>query len=437
MNMKKNKQFWFYLFLGLAPLVLLGCFVEEEEEILASRRENDEQIQAYIATNLPNAQGTGSGLFYEIIQTNPNGQEINDGDSVRVHFVLSLLSGTIVDSTRGATKVLEGQALSSARPDKFLISASNLPLGLEEGIKLLKEGERAILLVPSYLGFSANGTSLIPPFSVLLYDILVEEVKSEEEQIEEYITLKSLNITTTTESRLRYIREAEGSPNTKPEEGQTVFVTYQGNLLNDAIFDQNSDTTFSFVVGRNSVIAGWEEGIKLMNEGETATFIIPSELAYGTSGSGNNIPPYAPLAFTLTLVKSERQQLFDYIAANGLAGDTSSTQSGLLYAIQENGTGTQNPLASSSVEIRYTASYLDSENNLITFETATTPVTFTLSDTDNPIHNEGLVEGIRLMKVGEKRLLLMTSVLGFGQTGQRAVPRRTPLIYEVELINIL
>lgn len=421
----------------LMPLSLLGCFVEEEDEVLSSRRENDAQIQAYIADNLPGAEGTGSGLFYKITSPNPSGQEINDGDSVRVHFTLSLLSGTIVDSTRGVTRVFEGQTVESARPDGFLVNATNLPLGLQEGLKLLKEGERATLLVPSYLGFSANGSSLIPPFSVLVYDILIEEVKSEEEQIEAYIIQKSLEITTTTESGLRYIRESEGSPNTNPEDGQIVFVTYKGNLLNDAVFDQNTDTTFSFVVGQNRVIAGWEEGIKLMNQGETATFIIPNALAYGASGSGQNIPPYAPLAFTLTLIKSERQQLFDYIANNDLAGDTTSTQSGLLYAIQENGTGTQSPLASSSVEIRYTASYLDSENNLVNFGTATTPITFTLSDTDNPIHNDGLVEGIRLMKVGEKRLLLMTSALGFGTTGQGAVPRRAPLVYEVELVNIL
>ncbi len=437
MNMKKNKHFWFYLFLGLIPLALLGCFVEEEEDIIASRRENDAQIQAYIANNLPGAQGTGSGLFYAITRTNPNGQQINNGDSVKVHFVLRLLSGTIVDSTRGATRLLEGQTVNNARPDRFLINASNLPLGLVEGIKLLKEGERATLIVPSYLGFSANSSSLIPPFSVLIYDILVEEVKSEEEQIEEYIIRKSIEVTTTTESKLRYVRESQGSPNTKPVNGETVFVTYRGNLLNDVVFDQNTDTTFSFVVGQNRVIAGWEEGIKLMNQGETATFVMPSALAYGASGSRPSIPAYAPLSFRITRIKTERQQLFDYIAANNLASDTSSTQSGLISVIKQIGTGTQNPLASSSVGIRYTASYLDSNNNLVPFGSATTTVTFTLSDTANPIHNNGLVEGIRLMKVGEKRLLLMTSVLGFGTAGRGTVPRRVPLIYEIELVNIL
>jgi FKBP-type peptidyl-prolyl cis-trans isomerase len=434
--MKTSKKFWLYYSLLFIPL-LAGCFANELDETEETRRVNDQQIQEYITAQGLNAQGTGSGLFYQITTANPTGQEIKNGDSVRVHFVARLLSGAIIDSTRGALRILDGQTASNARPDKFLIGVSSMLVGLLESFTLLKEGERATLLLPSYLAFSGNGTSNIPPFSVLVYDILVEEVKSEAEQIEEYITRKGLSVTQTTESGLKYIRLSEGTPNTKVADGTTIFVTYDGTLLSDTRFDQNTDTTFSFVLGRGSVIAGWDEGLKLMNQGETATFVIPNTLAYGTTGSGQLIPAYAPLAFTLTLIKSEKQRLYEYIAANGLSGDTTSTASGLLYAIEQVGTGTQNPLATSTVQIKYTAGYIDSQGALQIFEIITNAVNLTLDNTNDDRRNTGLVEGLRLMKVGDKRTLLMPSSLGFGASGKGAVPRRVPLVYSVELVGIL
>ncbi len=434
--MKISNQFWSYLGLAFLPL-LAGCFANDVDEIEESRRLNDAQIQEYISTQGLNATGTESGLFYQITNPNPTGQAIENGDSVRVHFVNRLLSGTIVDSTRGALRILDGQSASNERPDRFLVGITSMPVGLLEGIKLMKEGERATILVPSYLAFGQNGNSNIPPFAVLIYDILIKEVKSEEEQIEEYISNKNLSVTELTESGLRYIRLTEGTANTKVDDNTTIFVTYTGTLLNDTQFDRNTDTTFSFALGQGRVIAGWDEGLKLMNQGETATFVIPSKLAYGSAGSGANIPAFAPLSFTLTLVKSERQQLFEYIAANGLNGDTTSTGSGLLYAVEQVGTGTQNPLPSSTVQIRFTASYLKSDGSPQIFEQITTPVNLTLDNTTDSRYNVGLVEGLRLMKVGDRRIFLMPSSIGFGNSGRGAVPGRAPLIYSIELVNIL
>ena len=57
------------------------------------------------------------------------------------------------------------------------------------------------------------------------------------------------------------------------------------------------------VTPKGSVIKGWDEGILLLKEGESATLLIPSELGYGANGAGGIIPPNAWLIFDVKLVK--------------------------------------------------------------------------------------------------------------------------------------
>lgn len=90
------------------------------------------------------------------------------------------------------------------------------------------------------------------------------------------------------------------SPNT----GQKVLVHYTGWLLNGDQFDSSRDqaSPFSFNLGRNQVIKGWDEGIATMQLGGIRKLIIPPELGYGPTGAGNSIPPNAILIFEVELL---------------------------------------------------------------------------------------------------------------------------------------
>ena len=90
----------------------------------------------------------------------------------------------------------------------------------------------------------------------------------------------------------------------RPKPGQLVTVNYTGSLLDGTLFEENLDPAkaFTFRLGRNVVIDGWEEGIQLMQLGETRIFIIPFELGYGTRGQPPKIPRRATLIFEVTLV---------------------------------------------------------------------------------------------------------------------------------------
>ncbi|MBN2743922.1 MAG: FKBP-type peptidyl-prolyl cis-trans isomerase [Marinilabiliaceae bacterium] len=88
--------------------------------------------------------------------------------------------------------------------------------------------------------------------------------------------------------------------------GNQVIVDYEGRFLDGRVFDSSYDRQqpIAFVLGSGKVIAGWEQGIATMREGEKAEFIIPSFLAYGDRRVGP-IAPNTPLVFSVTLVKVE------------------------------------------------------------------------------------------------------------------------------------
>ena len=106
-----------------------------------------------------------------------------------------------------------------------------------------------------------------------------------------------------TESGLRYQFIQRGS-GIKAENGKTVAVHYEGSLENGKVFDSSypRKKPIEFRLGQGQVIEGWDEGIALLQVGDKARFVIPSDLAYGPSGAGGVIPPHATLIFDVELM---------------------------------------------------------------------------------------------------------------------------------------
>lgn len=106
-----------------------------------------------------------------------------------------------------------------------------------------------------------------------------------------------------TASGLRYkvLEKGSGKQATK---GAGVSVHYKGQLLDGSVFDSSykRKEPIDFTVGVGQVIKGWDEGILLLQVGDKARFVIPSNLAYGSAGAGGVIPPNAILIFDVELV---------------------------------------------------------------------------------------------------------------------------------------
>ncbi len=101
-----------------------------------------------------------------------------------------------------------------------------------------------------------------------------------------------------------YVKIEEGS-GSFPKKGDTLSVKYAGYLINGQMFDASfwhkTDSLYHFVLREPDMIPGWDNMMENMNVGMLVEFIVPSNLAYGSTGSYPVIPPYSSLIFVASL----------------------------------------------------------------------------------------------------------------------------------------
>ena len=109
---------------------------------------------------------TESGLRYKIIQ-NGDGKQATKGAMVSVHYKGQLLDGTVFDSS-----------YKRKQPIDFAVGVGQVIPGWDEGILLLKVGDKARFVIPSNLGYGARGAGgVIPPNATLIFDVELMNVK--------------------------------------------------------------------------------------------------------------------------------------------------------------------------------------------------------------------------------------------------------------------
>jgi FKBP-type peptidyl-prolyl cis-trans isomerase len=125
------------------------------------------------------------------------------------------------------------------------------------------------------------------------------------------------NITALPDSHGMYYIEVTPGTGEKIQTGDSVGVYYTGYYLNGKEFDTNTESTtpFRFRVGTYYLIEGWSIGLPYMKLNTKARLLMPSSIAYGTSGYGyynqygqyiTVIPGYTPLLFEIEVVELVR-----------------------------------------------------------------------------------------------------------------------------------
>lgn len=109
---------------------------------------------------------TDSGLRYQIIQKG-QGKAAEKGKTVSVHYKGQLSDGTVFDSSYKRNE-----------PIDFTLGVGQVIKGWDEGIQLLKVGDKARLVIPSNLGYGPQGAGgVIPPNATLIFDVELMDVK--------------------------------------------------------------------------------------------------------------------------------------------------------------------------------------------------------------------------------------------------------------------
>ena len=139
---------------------------EQYQANIENQRQEGEQIAiaAYLEENKIKATPQANGLYY--IETKAGkGNFPKQGQMCSVHYTGKLLDGTVFDSSQGR------------EPLPFQLGIGQVITGWDEGISLMKKTGKAILIVPSYLGYGEKGIGSIPPYSTLVFDVELVDIQ--------------------------------------------------------------------------------------------------------------------------------------------------------------------------------------------------------------------------------------------------------------------
>ena len=266
-------------------LAMTSCLSDVELADEAKAKESQAQILSYFAKLNQNPIAMEDGAYYFVTKPNVGGETAAKGDTIKMRYVLSnLLTGEVLDSTK----------------NPLVYQYGYLNPVYSKLMAYLKEGEQAVMAIPG-TSQSFPGLPAYTPLKVLVKDYVV---RSQNDQIEDFIANKKLTVTTKEANGLRYIRLNPGTGDL-PTNGQVVKLKYTGRFLNGFAFDGNMARTdsFSVTIGGTSTVIGFQMGIEKMRLGERAILFFPSSIGYGEKGSGSTIPGFTPLSFEIYVAK--------------------------------------------------------------------------------------------------------------------------------------
>lgn len=132
---------------------------KREAQAKVEREENVAKGAAYLAENgqREGVVTTASGLQYEVIKAGEGAQPKAE-DTVTVHYIGTLVDGTVFDSSRD-------------RGEPATFGLNRVIPGWTEGLQLMKVGGNYKFYIPAELAYGDRGAGTIPPNSVLIFDV--------------------------------------------------------------------------------------------------------------------------------------------------------------------------------------------------------------------------------------------------------------------------
>lgn len=265
---------------------------------------NKTDIQSYATSKGLSGTFTTSGIYYALTKPSSSTVVPTEGMEAEYSYILyALISGgtTITDRFIDSTYATKSNYLIIAPSQPASPTVQGLTIGLQQ----MHVGEQGVIMLPSYYGLGRSGSDngLVPPNAPLRLNMTLKQVRTEDQQIDQYLTANKLTPTEVTPSGLRYIKTLDNPTGVQPTPTQRLTIKYNGRLLRSAsAFDSTGTGTYTGVV--SGFVPGFAEGLAKLKTGEKATIVFPSKIGYGASGTGP-ISPYAPLRFDIELISAQ------------------------------------------------------------------------------------------------------------------------------------
>ena len=119
-----------------------------------------------------------NGVYYKSTQQG-NGTKPAQDKKVKVHYVGKFLDGRVFDTSVESVAKESGKydAMRKYEPLEFTIGKRQMIPGFEEAVKMMSEGEKGVVVIPSRLAYGARQRGEIPPFSTLIFELELVEIE--------------------------------------------------------------------------------------------------------------------------------------------------------------------------------------------------------------------------------------------------------------------
>lgn len=141
----------------------------QEERNASLKQAAEDFMQANLSN--PDIRSTPEGVQYEVLQKG-SGEKANLSDTVVVHYIGKLASGETFDN-------------SYDRGDPLSLTMETVIEGWKIGIPLMELGSKYRFFIPYNLGYGTRGSGPIPPYSALIFEVELLNIKKAENQSEE------------------------------------------------------------------------------------------------------------------------------------------------------------------------------------------------------------------------------------------------------------
>lgn len=333
------------LIAAAAVLMTTGC---AKHAATGANEANKMYFDAWMSLNYPELYEKGPvGLgIYVIEETEGTGADVKEGGYVLMDYVVSDLEGNIsAYTTAEAAKQLGTYKESKYYGPKFQSTTEGaIPAGLAEALKDMKVGGSKKVIIPTwlmsyssydteeeYLDESSSTASTIYEFTVK--DFTEDAIEWQIEKIAESLSENKEMFGGMTladsipDHKGAYYKQLVAPADTIDfNKDTTIYINYTGRLLDGTVFDTTNERlakdsgiwsasrTYEPVsikwgeeysditMGSGGVITGFGLTLWQMHAFEKGVGVFTSEYGYGYSGSGDNIPGFAPLVFEIEIV---------------------------------------------------------------------------------------------------------------------------------------